>query len=106
LCRCLSEKRPVVWLYKKELYMFVEEGVYDMGTDYNMADFNMFVWTLVDSDEAESGVPESLVPQDTLFSVIYTTYPAKRRWSRLHKTTSNIVIVMNPWSRSEIHRAA
>ena len=86
--------------------MFVEEGVYYMGTDYNKADFNTFVWTLVDSDEAESGVPESLVPQSTLFSVIYTTYPAKRRWSRLHKTTSNIVIVMNPWSRSEIHRAA
>ncbi|KAH9993993.1 hypothetical protein BJV77DRAFT_330428 [Russula vinacea] len=106
LCRCLSGKRPVVWFYKKKLYMFVEEGVYDMGTDYNKADFNTFVWTLVDSDEAESGVPESLVPQSTLFSVIYTTYPAKRRWSRLHKTTSNIVIVMNPWSRSEIHRAA
>jgi hypothetical protein len=105
LCRCLSEKRPVVWLHKKKLHMFVEEGVYDMGTDYLSAKYKTFIWTLVDSDESKE-VPENLMPLSTPFSVIYTTFPAKERWSRMHKTTSNAVVLMNPWSRSEIHRAA
>ncbi|KAH9993983.1 hypothetical protein BJV77DRAFT_1066973 [Russula vinacea] len=86
LCRCLSEKRPVIWRYDSTPYMVV--------------------WTLVDSDESNSGVPGNLVQRNRRFFVIYATSPAKGRWSRMPKTTSCIVVVMNPWSRGEIHRAA
>ena len=29
---CLSGRRSVIWVYRKGPYMFVEGGVYDMGT--------------------------------------------------------------------------
>ncbi|KAF8467514.1 hypothetical protein DFH94DRAFT_638974 [Russula ochroleuca] len=111
LCRCLTEKRPVVWRYRESHgdshYMFVEEGVYDMGTQFlrDMYCENV-VWTLVDADEYRDGVPPELVTHGTPFFVIYTTSPVRERWKRLHKSVFDTVVVMNPWTRSEIHRVA
>jgi hypothetical protein len=85
--------------------MFVEEGVYDMGTQFlrDMYCENV-VWTLVDADEYRDGVPPELVTHGTPFFVIYTTSPVRERWKRLHKSVFDTVVVMNPWTRSEIHR--
>jgi hypothetical protein len=56
LCRCLAEKRPVIWKYKKELFLFVEEGTFLVPRgDVLRCAFNTVVWTLVDSEM--EGVP-------------------------------------------------
>lgn len=106
LLKCLAEKRPVIWHYLKTPYIFVEEGVYCVCTNFLEVYFKSTVWTLVDSCQFGSSVPEEYVDPLTPFFVIYTTYPAKERWSHLHKTVFERVIVMNPWTRGEIHRAA
>ena len=47
----------------------MEEGVYEVPDKFH--DFEVFVWTLVDSDDAKDGVPENLVMHDTCHFVIY-----------------------------------
>jgi hypothetical protein len=37
LPRCLAEKRPVIWHFDSTPYIFVEEGVYDMGEHFSKA---------------------------------------------------------------------
>jgi hypothetical protein len=76
-----------------------------MGEYFQVAAYKSLVWTLVDSVESPTGVPEVLVTHNTRFFVIYALSPAGGRWSRLEKTVNPITIVMNPWSRNEIHRA-
>ena len=85
-------------------YIFVEDGVYEMGQHFTAANYKSLVWTLVDSDESPSGVPEVLVTQNTPFFVIYASSPASEQWSRLDKTCHHMVIIMNPWTRNGIHR--
>jgi hypothetical protein len=83
----------------------VDEGVYKLPTDWHHDDFRCIIWTLVDSDENNEGVPPRLIPHGTLLFVIYVTSPAKERWSRMNKTTRRVVVIMNPWGREEIKRA-
>lgn len=75
-----------------------------MHAYFELAHYKSTVWTLVDSDESQSGIPEEFAIQDPPFFVIYATFPAKERWSQLGKTSANAVIVMNPWSQGEIHQ--
>jgi hypothetical protein len=83
----------------------VEEGVYLLPPNWRHSDFRYIVWTLVDSDENKEGVPPRLVPQGTRLFVVYVTSPATDRWSRMNKTTRNVLVIMNPWGRREIQRA-
>jgi hypothetical protein len=105
LRRRLAEKSPVVWYRDGRCFLFVEEGVYKMPVDFHHQHFKTIVWAMVDSDVAEDGVPEHLVCQGTRLCVIYATSPAKHRWARLHKTTDNVVLIMNPWTRNDIIHA-
>jgi hypothetical protein len=52
LRRCLAEKRPVIWRNNKEY---------------------IFVWTLVDSDDSKSGIPEELICQGSRVFTIFAT---------------------------------
>jgi hypothetical protein len=97
--------KPFIWSYDSDYYLFVREGVYKLPSDWRHDDFRCIVWTLVDSDENRDGVPPYLVPHGTLLFVIFSSSPAAVRWSRMDKTTRNIVVIMNPWSREEIKRA-
>ncbi|KIM89676.1 hypothetical protein PILCRDRAFT_192655 [Piloderma croceum F 1598] len=105
--RCCAERRPFV-LYKEEVrYLFVEEGVFQAPSTFLSSEYRGFVWTLVDADEAQNGVPERLVPSNTGHFVIYSTSPDCSRWSCVHKTIRERVIVMDPWTwKREIKRAA
>jgi hypothetical protein len=105
LRRCLAERRPVVLFYRRVPFLFVEDGVYLMGAKFQLARYKRVLWTLVDTDESLAGIPEEFVTQNTPFFVVHVTSAAKERWSRIERTTINAVIVMNPWSRGEIHRA-
>ena len=102
LRQCLTEKKPVIWYHHKTCYLFVEEGVYKVPDDFY--DFELFPWTLVDSDDARDGVPENLVMWHTCHFLIYCTSLDQKRWSHLHKTIHNFVFIMNPWKRKEILR--
>jgi hypothetical protein len=99
LLRCLAERRPVILRYRNEPFLFIEDGVYLMQARFQLADYKTIVWALVDSD-----IPDEFITQNTPFFVISATSAAKEHWSRLDKTTSNAVIVMNPWTRGEIHQ--
>jgi hypothetical protein len=102
--RRLAEKKPFIWFYQARYYLFVQEGVYELPSDWKHGDFRYIVWTLVDSDQSSTGVPEVLVPQGTRLFAIYVTFPANKRWSRLVKTTRPIRMIMDPWSRRSIVR--
>jgi hypothetical protein len=75
-----------------------------MGEEFLKSEYKSVIWTLIDSDQSR-GIPEDLVDHNMPFFVIFATYPAKERWSRLHKSYNEKIIVMNPWTRSEIHKA-
>jgi len=57
-----------------------------MAPDFHVNEFKIFVWTLVDSDQAQDGVPPDLVRNHTRLFVLYASYPNVDRWKRLHKT--------------------
>ncbi|KAF8627245.1 hypothetical protein AX15_004464 [Amanita polypyramis BW_CC] len=103
LRRRLAERKPVIWYYLKTRYLFVEEGVYEVPDKFH--DFEVFVWTLVDSDASDKDrVPKNLVMPGTRHFVIYCTSPNEDRWSRLHKTVHDDIFIMNPWKSKEILR--
>jgi len=105
LRRRFAEEKPVIWYKDKTCFLFTGEGVYEAPPSSKPSYFEVFVWTLVDSDEARDGVPDTLVPHGTRHFVIYATSPLKERWSRLHKTVRSIRAIMNPWTRAEIFQA-
>jgi len=106
LRRRLAERKPVIWYREGSCLLFVEEGVYKAPDKFRPSFFHKFVWTVVDSDEFEEGIPSHLVPQGTRLFMIYSTPPNKERWKRLNKTVSAFTIIMNPWTRTEISYAA
>ncbi|KIM92389.1 hypothetical protein PILCRDRAFT_432 [Piloderma croceum F 1598] len=79
------KKKPFIWFYKAEYHLFVDEGVYKLPY------------------ENKEGVPPRPIPHGTL---LYVTSPAADRWSRMNKTTRRVVVIMNPWGRKEMMRAA
>ncbi|KAF8493664.1 hypothetical protein F5888DRAFT_714950 [Russula emetica] len=101
----LQKRGRVIWCWHKEPYMFVEEGVYVMAPNFYRAEYKMIVWTLIDSDQSKDGIPDQFIDHNMPFFVIYATSPARERWSRLHKSYTLEVVVMNPWTRGEIYRA-
>jgi hypothetical protein len=77
-----------------------------MGSDFLEATYHFFVWTFIDSEKSHTSIPEAFIQDGSPFFVIYTSSPNEERWAHVHKTVSYpMVVVMNPWSRSEIHRA-
>ncbi|KAH9037620.1 hypothetical protein EDB85DRAFT_1861243 [Lactarius pseudohatsudake] len=106
LHRCLCEGKPVIWYYDSKRYLFVAEGVYELSRDFPSVGFKTRVWTLVDTDEDKSGIPPYLAVQFTKHFIIYTSSPQRSRWDRLDKTTVLKVIIMNPWTRAELSKAA
>ncbi len=73
--------------------------------DVNTDAFAPFLWAFIDADERKFGVPERLAGHDTKLYIIFVTYPERQRWSCLESCTSNVEIVMNPWSLEEIRQA-
>ena len=76
-----------------------------MAPDFQVNKFKIFVWTLVDSDQAKDGVPPQLVENRTRLFVLYASSPNKGRWKRLHKNVEDVTVIMNPWTWREIRRA-
>jgi len=76
-----------------------------MAADFHVNEFKIFVWTLVDSDQAKDGIPPDLVRRRTRLFVLYASSPNADRWKRLHKTVDTITVVMNPWTWREMLRA-
>ena len=90
--------------YRNEPYIFVEDGVFFMCDRFQLAQYKSVVWALVDADESPNGIPEEFVGRNTSFFVIFPTSLATENWSRI-ETTTNTLIIMDLWSRGEIHRA-
>src|SRR5258708_8508319 len=105
LRRCLVEGKAVIWYHSGRRYLFVDAGVFEVTNNFPCSEFNPFIWTLVDPDEAQDGVPKFLVSGGTIQFVIFTTSPCLQRWSRLHKTTDFTRVIMNPWTINEILQA-
>lgn len=77
-----------------------------MKDNFLQMEYKTMIWTLIDSDNSPSGsIPGEFIFHQTPFFLVFTTSPTEERWSRLHKTVSVRVIVMNPWTRSEIRQA-
>lgn len=76
-----------------------------MPDDFQKSLFLTSVWTLMDSDESKEGPPSIAMTHGTRLFVIYTTFPAKDRWSRMNMTLLNVKVIMNPWTKAEILEA-
>jgi len=101
--RRMAAKEPFLIYYGSKLRLFVEEGVYDVPYGWKNDDFQYFMWTFVDSDESPEGIPSRFVRLSTPLFVIFATSPVEKRWKRLNKTMEEPkIIIMNPWSKSEI----
>ncbi|KAH9034849.1 hypothetical protein EDB85DRAFT_2087937 [Lactarius pseudohatsudake] len=106
LCRRLTEGEPVIWFTGMHLYLFVEEGVFEVPSDYSSTDFKTRIWTLIDADDSMDGIPDFLAPHRTKHLIILSSSPKSSRWQRLNKTTECSIAIMNPWAREEISKAA
>ncbi|KIM80660.1 hypothetical protein PILCRDRAFT_822388 [Piloderma croceum F 1598] len=104
--RCCAEQQPFVFYRNETCYLFVQEGVFEAPARFSSHQYHKYVWALVDADETTSGIPEGLIARFTRLLTIYSTSPDRSRWARVHKTVDERVLVMNPWTRKEIHRAA
>jgi hypothetical protein len=103
--RCCAEQRPFIFYRNNKCYLFVQEGVFEAPSKFSSHQYQTYVWALVDADEATSGIPEGLIARFTRLFTVYSTFPARSRWARVHKTVNEHVLVMNPWTRKEILRA-
>jgi hypothetical protein len=105
LYRCLLEKRPVIWRYMDSSVLFVDEGVYHFTELAKSASFRKVVWTLVDSAPLRASIPDGLFGIDLPYFIIFATSLTEGRWSSFRQVYRLVVVVMNPWTRGEIHRA-
>jgi hypothetical protein len=102
--RFCAERKPFIW-FDEQLFLFLEDGVYEIPNNYPRDGFKFRIRTLVDSDNASS-IPEHLIDRGTDHFVIFSTSPNEQRWSRLSKTLHYpLVLYINPWTRWEIHQA-
>lgn len=99
------EKRPVIWSHFHESYLFVDDGVFRFRDAGFSAQFHKVVWTLVDSGPSQMDLPQVLIGHNMPFFIIFATSPTVERWSNFDQAYSVTVVVMNPWTRAEIHRA-
>jgi hypothetical protein len=67
-------------------------------------EYKIVTWSLINADPYWRGVPEEVVRLNTQLFGIYVSDLPKEEWSWAQKAVPIKVIVMNPWSRSEIHR--
>ena len=105
LCQHCAERKPVIWYDGLESYIFVDDGVYKMAPDFHFNEFKIFMWTLVDSDQAPGGVPPELVWNRTHLFVLYASSPNSDHWKCLHKTVGITTVVMNHWTWRKMLRA-
>ncbi|TFK61874.1 hypothetical protein BDN72DRAFT_420401 [Pluteus cervinus] len=85
-------------------YLFVKEGVYEYDPNLRYP-WTQRLWVLVDSDDCPDRLPVWLSGHGNYFPV-YAASPSDKRWGRFHKTISTAVLVMDPWTKPEIHAAA
>jgi hypothetical protein len=100
--RCLGAKQPVVLYEGKQFYFFSDAGVKIIDP----SDFHHppFTWCFVDSADADP-LPDVIYnPRFRLFP-IYITSPKEERWGKLHQRRKPSLIIMNPWTRAELHKA-
>jgi len=84
--RC-AERKPIIWYDGLESYIFVDDGVYKMTPDFHFNEFKIFVWTLVDSDQAwgashqsSSGIVLVFLSSTLLFQVAAAGIASIRLW--------------------------
>ncbi|KAH9171752.1 hypothetical protein EDB89DRAFT_2096685 [Lactarius sanguifluus] len=106
LCQRLVEGEPVIWFSDTRRYLFVKEGVFEIPPDYPSTRFKTRIWTLIDADDSNNGIPDYLAPHRTKHLIILSSSPKSSRWQLLTKTTECSIAIMNPWTREEISQAA
>ena len=74
-----------------------------MDAPFAEAEYKIVTWSLF-ADPYQRGVPEDIARKNAQLFCIYVSDLPKEEWSWVQKTVPVKVIVMNPWTRSEIHR--
>ncbi|RDB20072.1 hypothetical protein Hypma_012849 [Hypsizygus marmoreus] len=104
--RRIGEGIPAVWVSKGAVYLFVHEGVFTMPKLGPTNMFEQMTWAFVDPVWFMTDVDPLVDDKPHLF-IIGSCYPARDSWSHMADVLTDMkVIVMNPWSRREIHAAA
>ncbi|KAH9043513.1 hypothetical protein EDB83DRAFT_2407406 [Lactarius deliciosus] len=106
LCQRLTEGEPVIWYSDTRRYLFVDEGVFEVPPDYPSSMFKTRIWTFIDADDSNDGIPDYFAPHRTKHLIILSSSPESSRWKLLTKTTQCSIAIMDPWTREEISQAA
>ncbi|KAH9172639.1 hypothetical protein EDB89DRAFT_2229267 [Lactarius sanguifluus] len=106
LCQRLTEGEPVIWFSDTRRYLFVEEGIFEVPRDYPSSKFKTRIWTFIDADDSNDGIPDYLAPHRSKHLIILSSSPKSSRWKLLTKTTQCSTAIMDPWTREEISQAA
>ncbi|KAF8891465.1 hypothetical protein CPB84DRAFT_1784176 [Gymnopilus junonius] len=93
--RCLGEKQPVIWYRSGEFHLFSNAGVQVIDPEY-----------LRHPPFTCDSVPPEVAVQDNQVFPIYVTSPKEERWATLRQARTPELIVMNPWTRGELEKAA
>jgi len=101
LRRCLGEKQPVIW-YHWDKYIFFSETVEIINPTH--LTHPEYTWCFVDSTDADRLPLMIYDPLCKLFP-IYVTSPREERWAKLHQLRLPELIIMNPWTRTELGKA-
>jgi len=64
-----------------------------------------YTWCFVDSTDADA-LPTAIYHPIWKLFPIYVTSPKEKRWAKLHQLRYPKLIIMNPWTRTELEKAA
>jgi hypothetical protein len=99
LRRCLGEKQATIWYLSGKFYYFSDTLEIFDPTTHTL--HPPHTWCFVDSTEADVLPTAIYNPLWKLFP-IYVTSPKEERWAKLHQIRIPTLIVMNPWTRTEL----
>ena len=102
LRRCLGEKRPAIWYLSGGFYLF-SDPLKKINHEEHV--FPEYTWCFVDATDADQQLPTEIYNPIFKLFPIYVTSPKEQRWAKLHQLRIPTLIIMNPWTRTELEKA-
>ncbi|KDR82617.1 hypothetical protein GALMADRAFT_56773 [Galerina marginata CBS 339.88] len=104
---CCGKRRPVILYSGGECWLFVDEGVFMRPPDFGPDLYQSVIWTLVGSvDTGPDGLPVCFKGHATRHFIIYTTPLTPSNWAKIDQFMTRKIVMMNPWTKAEIYKAA
>jgi hypothetical protein len=104
LRRRIGEKQPILLYQGEKSYLFCSSGVLIVPKTHGFL-FSNKMWTLIDSFQAQDGIPREMATVVAGIFPIYISSPQVVRWSKAGQAWRLRTVIMNPWTKAEIEYA-